>query len=86
MNLIIILGVLVIALVIIIPFIEKSSIRMDSPVIAKLSRWIIPALILIAVMQLLFHLFSYDQTIGDSEGIVAKVHVMTIESTLVKIV
>jgi len=53
MNLLIILGTLFIALVVIIPLIEKSGVRANSPTISKLSRWIIPALILLAVFQLL---------------------------------
>ncbi len=57
MNLLIILGVLLIALVVIIPLIEKSGMRADSPMIGKLSRWIIPVLILLAVVQLLLLVF-----------------------------
>ncbi len=53
MNLLIILGVLFIALIVIIPLIEKSGARADHPIVAKLSRWIIPVLILLAVLQLL---------------------------------
>lgn len=57
MNLLIILGTLLIALVVIIPLIEKSGMRADSPTISKLSRWIMPVLILLAVFQLIRLLF-----------------------------
>jgi hypothetical protein len=57
MNLLVILSVLLIALFILIPLLERSTFKVNKEVTAKISRWIIPALILIAVVQLLFMLF-----------------------------
>jgi hypothetical protein len=57
MNLLIILAVLIIALMILIPLLEKSNFQIDPALTAKISRWIIPSLIFIGVLQLLMMLF-----------------------------
>jgi hypothetical protein len=57
MNLFIILSVLIIALVILVPLLEKSKFKIDQEITTKISRWIIPTLIFIAVAQLLMMLF-----------------------------
>jgi carbon starvation protein CstA len=50
MNVFIILGVLFLALVIIIPLVEKSNVRMSDETTAKISRWIWPLLIVLIVL------------------------------------
>lgn len=57
MNLLVILSVLLIALFILIPLLERSKFNIDPELTAKISRWIIPTLIFIAVVQLLMMLF-----------------------------
>lgn len=57
MDLLIILAVLIIALMLLIPLLERSSFTIDPKTSAKISRWIIPVLIFIAVVQLIMMLF-----------------------------
>lgn len=49
MNVLIIIGVLFIALIVIIPMIEKSNMRMSDESASKIQRWIFP-LILVALL------------------------------------
>jgi hypothetical protein len=55
MNVFVILGVLFLALVIIIPLIEKSNLRVSDESASKISRWIWPLLGIMLVLSL----FSY---------------------------
>ncbi len=56
MNVFIILGVLFLALIILIPLLEKSNMRVSEETTAKISRWIWPlmGLVLIASMIKMF--------------------------------
>lgn len=56
MNVFVILGVLFLALVILIPLLEKSGKRMSDETTAKLSRWIFP-LFIVAILAGLFTTF-----------------------------
>ena len=53
MNLLIILGVLAMALFVLVPLIEKSNMRMSGESIAKLSKWFIPLMLVIAIAGLI---------------------------------
>ena len=55
MTVFIILGVLFIALVIIVPLIERSKFRMSSGQMGKLGRWILPLLVIAAIIRLITH-------------------------------
>ena len=55
MTILIILGVLFIALVIIVPLIERSKFRMSSEQMSKLGRWILPLLVIMLSIQLVMH-------------------------------
>lgn len=57
MNVFVILGVLFVALLVIIPLVEKSGMRVSPETTAKLSRFIWPLLIIALVIQLLFVMF-----------------------------
>lgn len=57
MNVFVILGVLFVALLVIIPLVEKSGMRVSPEITAKLSRFIWPLLIIALVIQLLFVMF-----------------------------
>lgn len=50
MTVLIILGVLFLALVIIIPLVEKSNVRMSDETTAKISRWIWPLMIVLIAL------------------------------------
>lgn len=50
MTVFIILGVLFLALVIIIPLVEKSNVRMSDETTAKISRWIWPLMIILIAL------------------------------------
>ena len=56
MNVFILLIVLFVALVVIIPLIEKSGMRFSDQQTAKISRWILPLVILSGVVSLIYHL------------------------------
>lgn len=53
-----ILAVLFLALVIIIPLIEKYASNSEQRDYSKITRWIIPMMLLVLVLQLLRHMFS----------------------------
>ncbi|MBT1451011.1 hypothetical protein KJ365_08965 [Glaciecola sp. XM2] len=57
MNVFVILGVLFLALIIIIPLVEKSGMSVSPETTAKLSRFIWPLLILALVIQLIMFAF-----------------------------
>lgn len=56
MNLLIILAVLIISLMVLIPLLERSNFTINPKTSAKISRLIIPALILIGIAQLIMML------------------------------
>ncbi|MBF7072549.1 hypothetical protein ISG33_03925 [Glaciecola sp. MH2013] len=51
-----ILAVLFISLIIIVPMLEKSSIRISQETQSKFARWIIPLLLISVLIQLFFFL------------------------------
>ena len=55
MTVLIILGVLFIALVVIIPLIERSNFRMSTEQMGKWGRWILPLLVIMVLIQLVMH-------------------------------
>jgi hypothetical protein len=55
MTVLIILAVLFIALVVIVPLIERSNFRMSSEQMAKFGRWILPLLVIMVIIQLVLH-------------------------------
>ncbi|MEP1446127.1 MAG: hypothetical protein ABJK37_08460 [Paraglaciecola sp.] len=55
MTVLIILAVLVIALVVIVPLIERSNFRMSNEQMSKLGRWILPLLVIMLTIQLVMH-------------------------------
>lgn len=57
MNVFVILGVLFLALIIIIPLVEKSGMRVSPEASAKISRFIWPLLIIALVIQLIMFAF-----------------------------
>lgn len=56
MNVLIILGVLFATLLIVVPLLERSKVRMSQESMAKLSRWILPLVLIMAVIQLVRYL------------------------------
>ena len=57
MNVLILLGLLFVALVIIVPLIEKSNMRMSEQQMSKWGRWILPLVILVLVIQFIMQAF-----------------------------
>lgn len=55
MTVLIILAVLFIALVVVVPLIERSNVRMSSEQMGKWGRWILPLLVISLVIQLVMH-------------------------------
>ncbi|MGK0306236.1 MAG: hypothetical protein ACI8UG_001987 [Gammaproteobacteria bacterium] len=55
MTVFIILGVLFIALVVIVPLIERSKFRMSGEQMGTLGRWILPLLVIMVIIQLIMH-------------------------------
>lgn len=55
MKVLIILGVLFLALVIIVPLLERSNFRMSGEQMSKLGRWILPLLVVMVIAQLFMH-------------------------------
>jgi hypothetical protein len=55
MTVLIILGVLFIALVIIVPLIERSKFRMSNEQMGKLGRWLLPLVVIMVIIQLVMH-------------------------------
>ncbi|MFT5839109.1 MAG: hypothetical protein ACI9UT_001611 [Flavobacteriales bacterium] len=58
MTVFIILGVLFIALVVIVPLIERSNFRMSTEQMGKWGRWILPLLVIMVIIQLVMHYAS----------------------------
>lgn len=55
MTVLIILAILFVALIIIVPLIERSKFRMSSEQMGKLGRWILPLLVIMVIIQLVMH-------------------------------
>lgn len=55
MTVLIILAVLVIALVVIVPLIERSNFRMSDTQMGKMGRWILPLLVIMVIIQLVMY-------------------------------
>jgi len=55
MTVLIILAVLFIALVVIVPLIERSNFRMSNEQMAKFGRWILPLLVIMVIIQLVMY-------------------------------
>lgn len=53
MTILYIIGILFLALVIVVPLLEKSNWRMSNKDMSKLSRWIWPLLMILLVAQLI---------------------------------
>jgi hypothetical protein len=58
LTVLIILGVLLVALLVVVPLLERSSFRISSEQTAKMSRWILPLLVVMIVVQLVMHFTS----------------------------
>jgi hypothetical protein len=58
MAIVMILGILLVALLVVVPLLERSSFRMSDEQMSKLSRWVLPLAILLALAQLIRHLVS----------------------------
>ncbi len=50
-----ILAVLFISLVVIVPLIERSNFRMSNEQMNKIGRWVLPLLVIMAVIRLIMH-------------------------------
>jgi hypothetical protein len=58
LTVLIILGVLFIALLVVVPLLERSSFRISNEQMSKMSRWILPLLVVMVVIQLIMHFTS----------------------------
>lgn len=57
MTIFYILGALFIALIVIIPLLERSKTRISPGDLAKISRWILPLVMIALVLQLINYMF-----------------------------
>ena len=57
MEVLILLGVLFLALIIIVPLIERSKMRIGNETAGKLSRWIWPLIMISLIVQLIMMMF-----------------------------
>lgn len=55
MTVLIILAVLFIALVVIVPLIERSNFRMSDQQMGKFGRWILPLLVIMGIINLIMY-------------------------------
>ena len=55
MNLLIILAVLILALMVLVPLLERTGMGRNSPKIAAASRWLLPLVGVSMLLQLLFY-------------------------------
>jgi len=55
MTVFIIIAVLFLALVVIVPLIERSNFQMSEQQMGKWGRWILPLLVIMVVVQLVMH-------------------------------
>jgi hypothetical protein len=52
-----ILGALFVALIVIVPLLERSKSRISAEDLSKISRWILPLLVIAIVIQLIRYMF-----------------------------
>lgn len=57
MNVLILLGVLFLALIIIVPLVEKSGLRVSSETSSKLARIILPLVAIMIIIQIFMYMF-----------------------------
>jgi hypothetical protein len=57
MNVLVVLGVLFLALIIIVPMVEKSGLRVSNETSSKLARIILPLVAIAILIQLLMYIF-----------------------------
>ncbi|QJR79711.1 hypothetical protein CA267_002310 [Alteromonas pelagimontana] len=57
MEVLILLGILFLALIIVIPLLERSKLRVSSETASKISRWIWPLIMIMLVLQLIMMMF-----------------------------
>jgi hypothetical protein len=55
MAVLIILAVLFIALIVVVPLIERSKFRMSGEQMCQFGRWILPLLVFMVIIQLVMH-------------------------------
>jgi hypothetical protein len=55
MTVLIILAVLFIALIVVVPLIERSNFRMSSEQMGKFGRWILPLLVIMGLINLVMY-------------------------------
>jgi hypothetical protein len=55
MTVLIILAILFIALIVVVPLIERSKFRMSGEQMGKMGRWILPLLVIMVIIQLIMH-------------------------------
>ncbi|MFQ3197872.1 MAG: hypothetical protein ACI8R9_000377 [Paraglaciecola sp.] len=55
MTVLIILGVLFVALIVIVPLLERSSFRVSGDQMFKMGRWILPLLLIMVTLQLIMY-------------------------------
>ncbi|MFT4939777.1 MAG: hypothetical protein ACI88A_002822 [Paraglaciecola sp.] len=58
MTVLIIIGALLLALVIIVPLLERSNFRLSNEQMSKIGRWILPLLVVMVIVQLIMHYAS----------------------------
>ena len=58
MNLLLILGVLFLALLVVVPLLERFGKPQDEQKISSMSRWILPLFALLAVLQLILYVMG----------------------------
>ncbi|WP_164483511.1 hypothetical protein [Paraglaciecola hydrolytica] len=58
MTVVIILAVLLVALLVVVPLLERSNFKMSDGQMNKWARWILPLAIVLALVQLFRHLLS----------------------------
>ena len=57
MTVLVILAVLFIALIVIVPLLERSKTRISDESVAKMSRWVLPLLLVLALVQFFMYMF-----------------------------
>ncbi|MFQ3237053.1 MAG: hypothetical protein ACI9C4_002628 [Paraglaciecola sp.] len=55
MKVLIILGVLFVALIVIVPLLERSNFRVSGDQMSKMGRWILPLLLIMVTVQLVMY-------------------------------
>lgn len=55
MTVLIILGVLFVALIVIVPLLERSNFRLSAEQMSSMGRWILPLLVIMVAVQLIMY-------------------------------